>query len=42
MRKALKKASEDEAIRLVLEASADPVIFRGDLRTVLKNFPDND
>ena len=41
MRKALKKASEDEAVRQILEAAADPVVLRGDLRTILNNFPDN-
>lgn len=42
MRKALMKASEDEAVRAVLEAERDPRILRGDLRTLAKRFPAND
>ena len=43
MRKALKKASEDETIRGILEASREAragKVLRGNLREILKNFPD--
>ena len=42
MRKALKKAAEDEVVQRILAASADPIILRGDLREIAKKFPDND
>ena len=35
MRRALSKLSEDEAVRVVLEAEKEPVI-RGDIRELLK------
>ncbi len=42
MRKALKKAAEDEVVSRILSASADPVILYGDIDELARQFPDND